>query len=59
MTATVEILMEQIGHREVQPRAAIVPARLVVRVSARLPSVATPRRRTASRSWTAAACGRK
>ena len=45
VTATVEILMEQIGHREVQPRAAIVPARLVVRVSARLPSVATPRRR--------------
>ncbi len=35
--ATVEILTEQIGLSELHPRAAMIPARLVVRDSARLP----------------------
>ena len=35
--ATVSILLEQIGQHEVQRRAAVLPARLVVRGSARLP----------------------
>ena len=37
--ATVSILLEQIEQREVQRRAAVLPARLIVRSSARLPKV--------------------
>ena len=35
--ATIAMLMEQIGQRDVQRRATVLPARLVVRGSARLP----------------------
>ncbi|MBL8590118.1 MAG: LacI family DNA-binding transcriptional regulator [Methylobacteriaceae bacterium] len=37
VAATVDILMAQIDRRAVQPRAAMIPARLVIRDSARIP----------------------
>ena len=35
--ATIRILLEQIETREVQRKAAVLPARLIVRSSARVP----------------------